>query len=243
MTDQTAEGFTPPAAQGLPAGTLEAAEIGANRLDAWARTPNGRNFLAHALVQLARTGWLRQEPGDGFEPMSDRPTAEPAPAVQAPDADRAALRDRIAEGIWARYPDAEPSRAGLVMANPHALADAVLAVLPAPTDRAAECSAQNRNYESGPRLCVRAAQHRGDHIDEHGFHWSDTVAIYPLADGTFRTGVNRAALRRMANEAQPQCPGYETVPNRCACPCEGCKHHCAAHQPAAGAQQGEEAAR
>jgi hypothetical protein len=85
MTDQTAEGFIPPAAEGLPAGTLEAAEIGANRLDAWARTPHGRNFLAHALVQLARTGWLRTEPGEGFEPLRDRETPEPqdAPAVPA----------------------------------------------------------------------------------------------------------------------------------------------------------------
>lgn len=29
-----------------------------------------------------------------------------------------------------------------------------------------------------------------------------------------------------------QYPGYETVPNRCGCPCEGCRHHCGAHQPA-----------
>lgn len=35
----------------------------------------------------------------------------------------------------------------------------------------------------------------------------------------------------------PSCPGFETLPNRCACPCEGCKHHCGAHQPAAGARQ------
>ena len=70
------EGFVPPAAMGLPAGTLEAAEIGASALDAWARTPSGRNFLAHALVQLARTGWLRTEPGEGFRPLD--PAAPPA---------------------------------------------------------------------------------------------------------------------------------------------------------------------
>ena len=68
---------TPPAADGLPAGALEAAEIGANRLNAWARTPQGRNFLAHALVQLARTGWLRTEPGEGFEPKRDREQSQP----------------------------------------------------------------------------------------------------------------------------------------------------------------------
>ena len=72
-------GFIPPAAAGLPAGTLEAAETGANRLDAWARTPYGRNFLAHALVQLARAGWLREEPGEGFEPDRDR---DSAPALE-----------------------------------------------------------------------------------------------------------------------------------------------------------------
>jgi hypothetical protein len=27
------------------------------------------------------------------------------------------------------------------------------------------------------------------------------------------------------------CPGYETSPNLCTCPCEGCKHHCSAHGP------------
>ena len=26
------------------------------------------------------------------------------------------------------------------------------------------------------------------------------------------------------------CPGYETSPNLCTCPCEGCKHHCSAHR-------------
>ncbi|XCM28911.1 hypothetical protein ABXI76_05500 [Streptomyces parvus] len=29
------------------------------------------------------------------------------------------------------------------------------------------------------------------------------------------------------------CPGYETSPNPCRCPCYGCKHHCSAHQPPA----------
>lgn len=26
------------------------------------------------------------------------------------------------------------------------------------------------------------------------------------------------------------CPGFETVPNKCTCPCEGCKHNCSAHE-------------
>ncbi|MHC3474653.1 hypothetical protein ACYF6T_38990 [Streptomyces sp. 7R007] len=49
---------------------------------------------------------------------------------------------------------------------------------------AAECSAQYYKANAGPRRqCIRAAQHRGDHVDEHGFHWSDTVAVYPVIDG------------------------------------------------------------
>ncbi len=28
-----------------------------------------------------------------------------------------------------------------------------------------------------------------------------------------------------------ECPGVETVPNYCRCPCYGCKHHCGAHEP------------
>ncbi len=27
------------------------------------------------------------------------------------------------------------------------------------------------------------------------------------------------------------CPGHETSPNLCTCPCYGCKHHCAFHRP------------
>ncbi|MFF8831337.1 hypothetical protein [Streptomyces sp. NPDC015131] len=27
------------------------------------------------------------------------------------------------------------------------------------------------------------------------------------------------------------CPGRETVPNPCRCPCYGCRHHCGAHNP------------
>lgn len=29
--------------------------------------------------------------------------------------------------------------------------------------------------------------------------------------------------------AEGNCPGYETEPNICMCPCEGCKHNCGAH--------------
>jgi hypothetical protein len=94
--------------------------------------------------------------------------------------DRAGLREQIAGAVDRVF---EAWQQGLGETRPQdAVTDEVLAVLPEPTDApAAKCSAQNRNYESGPRLCIRAAQHHGDHIDEHGFHWSDTVAVYPIA--------------------------------------------------------------
>ena len=71
------------------------------------------------------------------------------------------------------------------------------------TAPAATCSAQYHGPgEDRARLCIRAAQHeRTAHTDEHGFHWSDTVAMYPVADGTFRIGTDvRAELRRVADE-------------------------------------------
>lgn len=46
----------------LPDGALDSASAGASMLDAWGRTDYGRNVLSHALVQLQRDGWLRQEP-------------------------------------------------------------------------------------------------------------------------------------------------------------------------------------
>lgn len=61
---------------------------------------------------------------------------------------------------------------------------------------AVECSAQYLgDAEFGARQCIRAGQHRGDHIDAHGFHWSDTVAMYPVMDGTLRESP-AAAIRR-----------------------------------------------
>jgi hypothetical protein len=130
----------------------------------------------------------------------------PASAV-VPAADRAALRDRIADALYAhdhpgwRVPLAESDVEPVYRER----ASAALSVLPAPADRAAEapateCSAQHRRFDDG-RLCIRAAQHHGDHIDERGFHWSDTVAVYPVDDGTFRQGVNLGALRLAAESA------------------------------------------
>ncbi|MEI5520712.1 hypothetical protein WB388_08865 [Streptomyces brasiliscabiei] len=47
---------------------------------------------------------------------------------------------------------------------------------------AAECSALYTRFSNDWRQCIRAAQHRRDHVDANGFHWSDTVAVYPVAE-------------------------------------------------------------
>lgn len=72
--------FTPPAAEGLPDGALDSATAGADAVNAWALRLDGRTFLAHALVQLARDGWLRRapDPAAAFDP-SDRSRAAPLP--------------------------------------------------------------------------------------------------------------------------------------------------------------------
>lgn len=76
--------FIPPAAEGLPFEALESATNGATALDAFAETPNGRNFLAHALIQLARDGWLRRTPDldAAFDVVEERPGC-PIPEPQA----------------------------------------------------------------------------------------------------------------------------------------------------------------
>ncbi|MGW3971143.1 hypothetical protein ACWEFD_17825 [Streptomyces ardesiacus] len=74
---------TPPAAHCLPDGALDSAAADADMLDAWAQTPAGRNYLAHALVQLARDGWLRQEPSDAWDPVPDPEPIQPSPAPGA----------------------------------------------------------------------------------------------------------------------------------------------------------------
>lgn len=37
-----------------------------------------------------------------------------------------------------------------------------------------------------------------------------------------------------ARIAEGRCAGYETIPNVCRCPCEGCKHNCSGHQGGEG---------
>jgi hypothetical protein len=125
--------FVPPAADGLPLAALDSATQGADRLDAMAITPYGRNLLAHALVQLARDGWLRT----ASDPLPASAPVSPAPA------DWIALRDRVAvvlaEADGWEYAKGLGLRDMSESMQQHydKLADAVVAVLPEPADRAA----------------------------------------------------------------------------------------------------------
>lgn len=59
----------------------------------------------------------------------------------------------------------------------------------APTTPATTCSAQHHGVGL-PRMCIRAAQHEHPrHTDEHGFNWSDTVAIYPVGSAAAKTSL------------------------------------------------------
>ncbi|MEV6791293.1 hypothetical protein AB0M87_04670 [Streptomyces sp. NPDC051320] len=77
---------------------------------------------------------------------------------------------------------------------------------PAEELAAAECSAQYQAVRTtDPRKCIRAGQHRGDHIDEHGFHWSDTVAVYPVIDGEVKYSRASANSCSSPEHACPTC--------------------------------------
>lgn len=81
----TPQPATIPAERGLPEGALDAAVTGANMLDAYAITATGRNFLAHALTEIARAGWLRHRatPAAAWDPH-DTQKPEPAPKPADP---------------------------------------------------------------------------------------------------------------------------------------------------------------
>jgi hypothetical protein len=122
-----------------------------------------------------------------------------ADAHVEPAADRAALRDRIAEALIAwTYRGKDPEHGGIletVRANAYSRADAVLAVLPAPTDRAAELVSVR------PHTLTSIACH----LDARA------VAIMRPESQTYAEWQTvGAALRRMADEAQPAQP--DTAP-------------------------------
>lgn len=93
---ETTDLFVPPAAEGLPPGALDSATDGASALDASARTPYGRNLLAHALARLDRDGWLRPAPAVVPSAPADR-------AAALSEAERTMLAyalDQAQERIW-----------------------------------------------------------------------------------------------------------------------------------------------
>lgn len=77
---------------------------------------------------------------------------------------------------------------------------------------AAECSAQYHGHDI-PRLCIRAAQHRGDHVDERGRNWSDTVALYPVSADQLPP--NQGPLTGVeVREPCPYCEDCRFIPRR-----------------------------
>ncbi|CAM5591120.1 hypothetical protein [Streptomyces purpurascens] len=104
--------------------------------------------------------------------------ARASSAGQAPATDRAALRERIAETLWP-LTDWDGDQL-----NAERAADAVLAVVPAPTDRAAVLTAADRKFLSFALDQAAEEMSLGD-----GFTDEDSAAL--------------EKLRRMTVEAQP----------------------------------------
>lgn len=150
-------------------------------------------------------------------------------AVVSPPTDRADLRERIA-GVLAeadgwKWVTARDKARSSTYRSYQSRADAVLAVLGEPTDRAAVYA------EVADRLAADAEQGDKDGLTRiyrrsaarHVRAWSEQL--------------RRTAVEAHGTGTPQPCPGVETVPNRCTCDCEGCKHHCGAHNPAATQQQ------
>jgi len=111
-------------------------------------------------------------------------------------ADRAALRDRIAEALirWTyrgQDPDPETGILDSVRANAYSRADAVLAVLPPSVDQAAVLR------EAADKYATLMDQNEAYELAEHGSIDHESRIQYEAVRDVV-TG-----LRRMANEAQP----------------------------------------
>jgi len=223
----------------VPAGPAPAAEAVAERIaQHLAAKDHPAEVWAH-LTEPCRAAYL----ADAREVVTA--------AGLAPATDRAALRDRIAaaiaDALQPRYGGPQHNTPGglpltataeevrLHRAQP--LAEAVLAVLPASLDRA---DVLREADEAGTRGL--------NHPDCETRDYRTCTLSCPIHGEPEPDAAN--VLRRMADEPpQPEteqaaiasCPGYETSPNPCRCPCYGCKHHCGAHDPdAVEAQQAEE---
>lgn len=173
------------------------------------------------------------------------PTRTAAVPVAAPTTtEQTALRERIAEALvsWTyrgKEPDPETGMLETVRANAYSRADAVLAVLPAPADRAAE-------------RCP-SCEHETQYHDAGGRCWFTVEQGVPERDS-----VCSCLLRRLAVEVEqaggPSRGATEPQPVG-ARPCDGCGHlehrankcpairygeRCACDEPAVSSRPGTE---
>jgi hypothetical protein len=181
----------------------------------------GPNFIAlfvrtvHGEIAIVRHGdWIvpEAEPGRFYPVKPDVFAATYEPAASAgcvPAADRAELRDRIADAVHmhlAGTADIRLTEGGEYAFVPEVtdaerirLADAVLAVLPAPADRAAEWRA------AADALDAYITRYRTPSIT----NWTGAVAF----------------LRRMADETPPaETASVSPTAVLRATPCDACRH-------------------
>lgn len=143
------------------------------------------------------------------------------------------------ETIAAEYEtDAALTEAGMDMADPYFLA--ALAAEDAQRALDYEAAAETPQPDGAERRIYAWAQtidtaDGGDTIRIPGIHHAGSG---PESAAIVVSREDVPVLAAMLAEAQPTdpevpstCPGYETTPNRCRCGCEGCKHHCGAHDP------------
>ncbi|MET7746560.1 hypothetical protein [Streptomyces sp. NPDC005385] len=156
-------------------------------------------------ARLLDCGLCYEENGEEVHPHPECTVTPAAPVTTHQPADRAAIYAEVAERLAA---DAERgNKEGLtrIYRRSAAIQVSKWATEISPEQDvtpAATCSARRDTrdeVEDALRLCIRAAHHHGrDHVDEHGYHWSETVAVYPHTDGTLHTSPGTTELRRWA---------------------------------------------
>jgi len=193
--------------------------------------PDGDYYFDHDDLVRNAVPWIEGGLDDRDDIAEVTITEQPA-AVSAP-AGQTTLRDRIAAALTAEHYRRAEAR---IVASPEehcaAMADAVLAVLPEPTDRAAVRAAALR--EAADRYALLTDQNEA--YDREQGELNETAR---LQHGTVRDVV--AGLRRMADETATETP---TVPVQHApgkairCPdCRAKGYTVCLDEPAAGARQ------
>lgn len=157
--------FPPPAAEGLPDGLLASATAGAATLDAAAHDPRTRNLLAHALVQLARDGWIRPAPGAAFDPAHPerQPLPEPEPAPLE------CVCGTPVDWLFAAHGSGWIHRPGTPTQCGH------------PRPRCPECQMPHALLPDEPPMC-RSIRHHGEHRTPHGHTTSSSNPGMPTED-------------------------------------------------------------